>query len=124
MRLVIDFTRAAAGDNPQLLAALEAEQARNHALVEHIGKIESALNEQNEWLRTRTIERDHAREDGHLWSLCLAYLVDQEGDDQLGLPADDVNAMTGRMLDAKVEHGYVFLRITDRPAASEEGRNG
>lgn len=115
-------------DRDQLIKALQAAHARDHDLVqqlEHAARAlaegRAALERSNELLRTRTIERDHYAQDGHLWALCLAYLAKQEPDEQLELPSDDVNLMEGLMLSANVEGGLLYIVVNDRPHASEEG---
>lgn len=114
-------TEAEKLDRAQLIAALQEAHRRDHELVGNIGQLQQALGEQNELLRTRTIERDHFAQDGHLWALCLAYLAKQEPDERLELPSDEVNAMEGLMLSANVDEGLVYIVVNERPAASAEG---
>lgn len=115
-------------DRQQLVAALQAAHQRDHDLVLDLQNAHAliaegrrALETQTQLLQTRTIERDHFKQDGHLWALCLAHLVRQDSLELLSLDADAVNACEGLMLSAKVENGYVNITVNERPAASEEG---
>lgn len=108
-------------DRAQLIVALQEAHRRDHELVQTIGRLQNVIDQQASSLQTRTIERDHFRQDGHLWALCLAYLAKEEPDERLELPSDAVNAMEGLMLSADVEDGLVYIVVKDRPAASAEG---
>lgn len=108
-------------DRAQLIVALQEAHRRDHELVQTAARLQHIVEQQANMLQTRTIERDHFAQDGHLWALCLAWLVKQEVDEELALPSDDVNAMEGLMLSANVNDGYVRITVNERPAASEEG---
>lgn len=94
-----------------------------HALQEATetrDRFERQLAAQTDLLRTRTVERDHFVKDSLLWGCVLAYLIDQEIDAELQLPADAVNAMQGAMLNANVDDGTLRIVIQERPGRSEE----
>jgi hypothetical protein len=103
-------------DRDQLLVALEAAHAREHELVEQVKTI-------GETLRQRTIERDHFREDSLLWSLVVAKFVDDDNG-ELAVQRDEINAYMGKMLDARVVDGMLYITLTDRPGSSEEADRG
>jgi hypothetical protein len=97
-------------DRARLLAALEEAHRVHHEAVE--------LNKQiNDRLRERTIERDHFKEDSLLWSLVVARFVDDEGG-ELVVRRDEINAYMGRMLEAKVEDGWLHVTLAERPERS------
>lgn len=110
-------------DRGQLLAALEAAHARDHDLTTEIEQLKRVMQALDATLATRTVERDHFKEDSLLWSLVVAKIVDEQ-DGELVMLRDEINGYMGRMLEAKVEDGWLHVTLAERPGASPEGASG